>query len=261
LPLADAGCIAKLDLFTGDAPIVGTDHDLSAFGCDFSRFQELKCQVKDQMLSVFLNGKTVFTAPERKSLGRIVGTKIFFEGAGQVQHVRLSSGKIAYTLLKWFQPGQIFFAEHRLDEHNAMSIRYSLTAGKRSWHARPVWLPKTLMCISLDQAMRPSMLPQRWVPACMVLRHWIITALRKSAVKNSEAPQSVNCNTKLSLWYKTIWKLPAENLAKNKAYSAIKIGGLSIGLVVAILIGYGWTTNYILISSIKIIPASGRFGR
>ena len=100
LPLADAGCIAKLDLFTGDAPIVGTDHDLSAFGCDFSRFQQLKCQVKDRILSVFLNDKIVFTAPERKGLGRIVGTKIFFEGAGQIQHVELSSGKIDYTLLK-----------------------------------------------------------------------------------------------------------------------------------------------------------------
>ena len=99
LPLADAGCIAKLDLFTGDAPIIGTDHDLSAFGCDFSRFQQLKCQVKNQILSVFLNNKMVFTAPERKWLGRIVGTKIFFEGAGQVQHVRLSSGKTAYSLL------------------------------------------------------------------------------------------------------------------------------------------------------------------
>ncbi len=100
LPLADFGCIAKLDLFTGDAPIIGTDHDLSAFGCDFSRFQELKCQVKDRILSVFLNGKMVFTAPERKSLGRIVGTKIYFEGAGQVRHVRLSSGKIEYSLVK-----------------------------------------------------------------------------------------------------------------------------------------------------------------
>ena len=100
LPLADAGCIAKLDLFTGDAPIVGTDHDLSAFGCDFSRFQQLKCQVKDRILSVFLNDKMVFTAPERKGLGRIVGAKIFFEGAGQIQHVELSSGKIAYSLLK-----------------------------------------------------------------------------------------------------------------------------------------------------------------
>jgi hypothetical protein len=100
LPLADAGCIAKLDLFTGDAPIVGTDHDLSAFGCDFSRFQRLKCQVKDRTLRVFLNDKMVFTAPERKGLGRIVGTKIFFEGAGQIRHVGLSSGKIDYSLLK-----------------------------------------------------------------------------------------------------------------------------------------------------------------
>jgi hypothetical protein len=99
LPLADAGCIAKLDLFTGDAPINGTDHDLSAFGCNFSRFQELKCQVKDQILRVFLNGKMIFTAPERKGLGRLVGTKIYFEGAGQVQDVRLSSGKIDYSLL------------------------------------------------------------------------------------------------------------------------------------------------------------------
>jgi hypothetical protein len=100
LPLADVGCIAKLDLFTGDAPITGFDHDLSAFGCDFSRFQDLKCQVEGQILSVFLNDKMVFTAPERKALGRIVGTKIFFEGAGQVQHVKLWSGKTAYTLLK-----------------------------------------------------------------------------------------------------------------------------------------------------------------
>ncbi len=100
LPLADAGCIAKLDLFTGDAPINGTDHDLSAFGCDFSKFQDLKCQVEGQMLKVFLNDKMVFTAPERKVLGHIVGTKIFFEGAGQVQHVKLWSGKIEYTLLK-----------------------------------------------------------------------------------------------------------------------------------------------------------------
>jgi hypothetical protein len=100
LPLADAGCIAKLDLFTGDAPINGSDHDLSAFGCDFSRFQDLKCQVEDQILKIFLNDKMVFTAPERKTLGRIVGTKIFFEGAGQVQQVKLSSGKIAYNLVK-----------------------------------------------------------------------------------------------------------------------------------------------------------------
>ncbi|HEY4875534.1 MAG TPA: hypothetical protein VIH86_08190, partial [Puia sp.] len=100
LPLSDAGCIAKLDLFTGDAPITGFDHDLSAFGCDFSRFQDLKCQVKDQILNVFLNDKMVFTAPERKAFGRIVGTKIFFEGAGQIQHVKLWSGKIGYTLLK-----------------------------------------------------------------------------------------------------------------------------------------------------------------
>ncbi len=100
LPLADAGCIAKLDLFTGDAPINGTDHDLSAFGCDFSKFQDLKCQVEGQMLKVFLNDKMVFTAPEKKALGRIVGTKIFFEGAGQIQEVKLSSGKVDYTLLK-----------------------------------------------------------------------------------------------------------------------------------------------------------------
>ena len=63
----------------------GKDRDLSAFGCDFSKAQRLKCTVSNKVFTIFLNEKSIFTAPANENLGKIVGVVIGFEGAGKIE--------------------------------------------------------------------------------------------------------------------------------------------------------------------------------
>ncbi len=91
LPLCDKGCISNIDMLTGDGFISGKDHDLSGLGCDFSKFQDLKCTVANHRFRVYLNGKSVINVPQKNTLGGIAGIRFEFEGAGQVKDVSLST--------------------------------------------------------------------------------------------------------------------------------------------------------------------------
>jgi hypothetical protein len=101
LPLATSGCISDLTIFTGDSLIRGKDHDLSAFGCDFSKQQLLRMQIKDRLFTVSLNNKTILTTLQKTSIGQIVGVRVLFEGPGQITAMTLSSGdSVHYDLMK-----------------------------------------------------------------------------------------------------------------------------------------------------------------
>ena len=91
IPLADKGCISDLDIYTSSDWVSGKDHDLSAFGCDFSSFQKLKCEVKDMKLSVYLNNKLIFTKPITQTITQIAGICIAFEGSGEIKDVKLGN--------------------------------------------------------------------------------------------------------------------------------------------------------------------------
>jgi hypothetical protein len=91
IPLADKGCISALSMYTSSEWINGKDRDLSAFGCDFNAFQQLKCSVKDMKLEVSLNGKQIFTAPIAQTIGDIVGVSVGFEGAGEIKNIKLGN--------------------------------------------------------------------------------------------------------------------------------------------------------------------------
>lgn len=84
LPLCSKGCTSDASLFIGGTNVSGKDRDLSAFGCDFSKAQRLKCTVSNKVFTVFLNEKSIFTAPANENLGKIVGVVIGFEGAGKI---------------------------------------------------------------------------------------------------------------------------------------------------------------------------------
>lgn len=85
IPLCSKGCISDVSIFTGGKYISGKDRDLSAFGCDFSVPQRLRCSVKNKVFTVILNDKSIFTAPADADLGRIIGICISFEGAGRIE--------------------------------------------------------------------------------------------------------------------------------------------------------------------------------
>jgi hypothetical protein len=99
IPLCDKGCISGINLLTGENWIMGKDHDLSGFGCDFSKFQDLRFSVQNHQLQLFLNDKQVMTIPEHGMLSGIVGVRFEFEGAGEVKYVKLASP----GALPWYQ--------------------------------------------------------------------------------------------------------------------------------------------------------------
>jgi hypothetical protein len=101
IPLVSKGCIADLDIYTGDTVVSGKNNDLSALGCDFTIAQGLSLSIADKMLRLSLNGKPALSFPVKQSLGEIVGVRIFFEGGGEISAASLSTpGTINYDLMK-----------------------------------------------------------------------------------------------------------------------------------------------------------------
>jgi hypothetical protein len=96
--LADKGCTSAINLETGDTWVGGRDHDMSAFGCDFNRFQNLKCNVEYHRLKIYLNDKLIWNSPQKQTLDEIVGIRYEFEGAAEIRDVKLATpGKGNYS--------------------------------------------------------------------------------------------------------------------------------------------------------------------
>jgi hypothetical protein len=100
IPLSDKGCISGLELYPGfGRSIVGTDHDLSAFGCDFREWQKLTCTEADHVITITLDGRPVFSAANAQSIGDIVGLRIEFEGTGAIREALLQGNGAPIDLL------------------------------------------------------------------------------------------------------------------------------------------------------------------
>ena len=89
ISLCDKGCIADIGLLYGFTGISGRDHDLSAFGCDFPQWQQLKCREADHHFEIQLNGRTIFVRDQVRSIGDIMGVSVAFEGTGEVKDLHL----------------------------------------------------------------------------------------------------------------------------------------------------------------------------
>ena len=100
IPLSDKGCISSLGLYTGSNSISGKDHDLSAFGCDCSQWQQISCGQEDGILKIWLNGNLIYSTPRNKSIGDIIGIRIAFEGTGEIKEVSLKGFGDPLDLLK-----------------------------------------------------------------------------------------------------------------------------------------------------------------
>jgi len=98
ISFSDKGCVSDLNLLTGDNYISGKDHDMRAFGCDFSQFQDIVCKVEKHHLKIYLNNKLIIDTRQIQTLGKIEGVRFEFEGAGEIKSVKLSTpGKGVYV--------------------------------------------------------------------------------------------------------------------------------------------------------------------
>ncbi len=95
------GCISELGVMLNNVYLSGKKHDLSGLGLDLSETRNLKIKVKDKQVEVFSENNTIFTGNYNQSIGRIVGVRYRFLGAGEVSKSELQSlnGETTWSLL------------------------------------------------------------------------------------------------------------------------------------------------------------------
>ncbi|MFN3851700.1 MAG: hypothetical protein ACK4NY_19845 [Spirosomataceae bacterium] len=89
IPLSIKGCVGELSMTIADKQIEGKTQDLSAFGVDFSDWVKVKCIAQNQKIQVFINEKLAYQGDYKQNIGKIVGTRIRFMGAGEAKEVNL----------------------------------------------------------------------------------------------------------------------------------------------------------------------------
>lgn len=89
LPLCTKGCVADLQVIVNNRVFDGHTEDLSGLGVDFNHWAEVRCEVKNHFMTVFINNKLAFSRPIEHNIGTIVGTRIQFLGAGEVKRFEL----------------------------------------------------------------------------------------------------------------------------------------------------------------------------
>jgi len=98
IPLSIPGCVGDLRLRVFDYIEDGDSRDLSAFGCDFSQWQKLRCEVKNGVAILSINGKIVRKIPVSTDAGRIVGMRAAFRGAGIIDDITFYNGKTGQVI-------------------------------------------------------------------------------------------------------------------------------------------------------------------
>ena len=97
IPFSIPGCVSDLEIFHVGETIDGKTNDLSAFGLDFDSRQTLRCESKDDKINFYINDKLVREMTVKNELGKIVGFRFSFSGAGEIDAVKLwRKNKIFY---------------------------------------------------------------------------------------------------------------------------------------------------------------------
>ena len=98
LPLTTPGCVSTLRLKYSDYYADGKSNDLSVFGCDLSDWIDLRCEVKNKEVKIFINQNLKHQLVYSRPLEKIVGIAYNFKGCGAVDFIKLSdqTGKIVY---------------------------------------------------------------------------------------------------------------------------------------------------------------------
>lgn len=91
IPIVAQGCIGELTVKVGEVIKKGQNNDLSAFGRNVYEWQLLKVSVQDQLASITLNDRLIYTIPFQQDIGAIVGFRLLFSGTGAIDYLQLST--------------------------------------------------------------------------------------------------------------------------------------------------------------------------
>jgi hypothetical protein len=93
IPFSIPGCISDVNLKVNDTYLHGKSNDLSFLSADFSDWANVKLEVKDRVMKIFLNNKLIRQETYKEDAGEVVGLRFSFLGAGEVKNIRLTNGK------------------------------------------------------------------------------------------------------------------------------------------------------------------------
>jgi hypothetical protein len=93
IPFTIPGCISEINLMASDHYLAGNSNDLSSFSADLSEWANVKVEVKNRVMKIFLNEKLIRQETYKEDAGEVVGLRFSFLGAGAVKNVRLLNGK------------------------------------------------------------------------------------------------------------------------------------------------------------------------
>ncbi len=92
IPFSIPGCVGDLSMRFNDVGQVGSQHDFSEFGCDFSRWNDFRISVQNRMVRLYLNGVQIHEVAYLEDAGMIAGMRMQFTGMGELDDVRLENG-------------------------------------------------------------------------------------------------------------------------------------------------------------------------
>jgi hypothetical protein len=92
IPFSIPGCVSDVNLKVNDTYLPGKSNDLSFLSADLSDWANVKLEVKDRVMKIFLNDKLIQQETYKEDAGEIVGFRFSFLGAGAVKNIKLSDG-------------------------------------------------------------------------------------------------------------------------------------------------------------------------
>lgn len=93
VPLSQLGCVSDLGLLLNDVYVNGKKNDLSALGVDLSEEKEITIKNENKKVTVLVDGIPVLSKEYTQSIGRFVGFRYRFKGAGTVRDIKITSTK------------------------------------------------------------------------------------------------------------------------------------------------------------------------
>lgn len=91
IPLSTPGCVGELKLRIGEKVVDGMTNDLSTFSTDFKKPVQISCISKSKSIKIDLNGTKIYEDRFAKSIGKIVGARVSFQGTGYIKSFDLKN--------------------------------------------------------------------------------------------------------------------------------------------------------------------------
>ncbi len=91
IPFAISGCASNMGIMMSEVFLSGKEHDLSSLSVDLYKSTDLKIDVINKHVTVFAENKKIYSSSYNESIGKIIGLRYRFLGAGEVNQITLSN--------------------------------------------------------------------------------------------------------------------------------------------------------------------------